>query len=390
MMLLCVCASFSMVSLNAEDVSEKGLTEKEAQAIQSKFVAEKIKAAQSSSMAQNAKKNKVVKDDLNMNYTLETFGSKPKEGWPAVISLHGGGTCPKPINDQQWKNQQHRYRNAMNQAKVNCLYVTPRAPRDVEPWHPYFFKALSELISQLVLCNEVDPNRIYVMGYSEGGYCCFRIMPSFIDRLAAIAPGGACDNPDLAPAENLMNIYFNMQLGQFDNGFKRITFAREYAKQLTELQKKNKGLYNFSFTEHKGFPHDCPDYHPKYAAIPQMLKHKRNPYPKQLVWNQGGWVPAQHFYWVSVDTAQMEKNKRLTAAVEAPNVIHVQTKDYTRFTLWLDDALVNLDKEVTVKVNQKQLFKGKVKRTEKAIKESYDLRGDLGYLSPAKLEIEIK
>lgn len=332
-------------------------------------------------------KNKVVnKDDLKMNYTLETFGKKPKNGWPVVISLHGGGTCPKPVNDGQWRNQQHRYRNAIQNAKLNCKYVTPRAPRDQEPWHPYFFPALEQLIEQMVFCEEGDPNHIYVMGYSEGGYACFRIMPSLMDKLAGIAPGGACDNPSLAPAENLFNIYFNMQLGGLDDGFKRITFARAYANSLKQLQQKNPGYYNFDFIDHKNRPHDCPDYLPKNAAIPKMLRHARNPFPKMIVWNQGGWKPAEHFYWLSILPQEAQKNKRLTAKVEG-QTISIASTDYSRLTLHLSDDLINLDQDVKVLWNGTEVFSGKVQRLASNLVKDYKARRDLGFWAPAHLSV---
>ena len=67
---------------------------------------------------------KITLNGNSLRYTQKVFGSAPKTGRSLWISLHGGGSAPASVNDQQWRNQLHLY-----QPKEG-YYVAPRAPTD--------------------------------------------------------------------------------------------------------------------------------------------------------------------------------------------------------------------------------------------------------------------
>ena len=47
----------------------------------------------------------ISNDSLTLPCACRTFGMYPKDGRSLYISLHGGGECPKEVNDEQWMNQ---------------------------------------------------------------------------------------------------------------------------------------------------------------------------------------------------------------------------------------------------------------------------------------------
>ena len=75
------------------------------------------------------------------------------------------GNAPARVNDGQWENQKRLYR------PKEGIYLAPRAPTNTwNLWHqghidPMFMR----LIENLVALQEVNPNRVYLMGYSAGG-----------------------------------------------------------------------------------------------------------------------------------------------------------------------------------------------------------------------------
>jgi len=103
--------------------------------------------------------------DKNLKWKDKHFGTKPKDGWNLYLSLHGGGGAPARVNDQQWENQIKLYQ------PPDSLYIAPRAPTDNwNLWHePHIDALFDRLIEDAVALGEVNPNRVYVMGYSAGG-----------------------------------------------------------------------------------------------------------------------------------------------------------------------------------------------------------------------------
>lgn len=68
---------------------------------------------------------------------------------------------------------------------------------------------LAFLIENMVLFENVNPNRVYVIGYSAGGDGIYQIGPRMADRWAGAAM--IAGHPNGAPADNLRNTAFTLQ-----------------------------------------------------------------------------------------------------------------------------------------------------------------------------------
>ena len=85
--------------------------------------------------------------------------------------------------------------------------------------------------------------------------------------------------------------------------------------------------------------------------------------------------------------------ERQGAAIEAvnhgDNTIDVTTRNVARFTVWLHPRMIDVAKPVTILVNGKQRFSGKVKPSLATALESYLRRNDWGLIYPMKAELTV-
>ncbi|MCA9258949.1 MAG: hypothetical protein KDA61_07105, partial [Planctomycetales bacterium] len=229
--------------------------------------------------------------DLKMPFTAKVFGKKPAEGRSLFLSMHGGGGAPKQVNDQQWQNQQRLYE------PDEGVYIAPRAPTDAwNLWHQtHIDDFFDRLIEDFVALEEVDPNRVYLMGYSAGGDGAYQLAPRMADRWAAVAM--MAGHPNDASPLGLRNIGFALFMGGRDAAYQRNAVAAEWRDRLAQLQADDPGGYRHQATIYpdKGHWMDRED----ASALPWMSQFRRDPRPDKVVWKQDD-VTHNRFYWLHV------------------------------------------------------------------------------------------
>ena len=305
-------------------------------------------------------------DNYTFKFDYKTFGEKPADGRSLYISLHGGGGTTKEVNDQQWRNQLRVYTPAEG------IYVAPRAPTDSwDMWHQdhidYF---LDRLIQAAIVFEDVNPDKVYIMGYSAGGDGVFQLAPRMADRWAAAAM--MAGHPGDATALNLRNIGFTIHMGGKDAAYKRNELARQWGVLLDSLQKNNPDGYRHEVTVHEGLPHWMN--RRDTVAVPWMAKFKRNPLPSKIIWQQDD-VKHEQFYWVKVPATKAKKSQELIITYKN-NEIDILKSAYDTVTIKLNDDMMNLNKKVTVRLHGEKIFANKLKRTLLPIWQSIELRTD--------------
>ena len=317
-----------------------------------------------------AKRNKemesrvITVNGFKMKFELKFYGKKPKEGWSLYFSLHGGGQTESAVNEKQWVRHQDLYK-----VKEGIVFI-PRSPTDTwNMWHQDHIDPLfNRIIQNMIMLYEVDPNKVYLMGYSAGGDGVYQLAPRMADRFAAAAM--MAGHPNETSPLGLRNLPFTIHMGENDTPYNRNKVAAEWKGKLKDLRNNDPEGYPHLVTIHqdKGHWMELLD----TVAITWMSTYRRDPFPKKVVWKQDD-VTHNRFYWLR-DENPTERSL-IVASIEG-QTIEIENTSVSDFTIMLNDSLIDMDKSVIVKYDGKEVFNATVPRTSTTILKSIREYGD--------------
>jgi predicted esterase len=170
-----------------------------------------------------------------MRYEYRKIGPRPEAGHPLYIALHGGGSAPTAVNDRAWNHMKIYYLSSV----TNGVYVAPRGVADTWNLHSVAasYPLYDRLIENMILFEGVDPNRVYLLGYSAGGDGVYQVSPRMADRFAA-ANMSAGHHNNVNPS-NLCNLPFLMQVGENDKAYGRNRATVHYNMRMDDLQQQH-------------------------------------------------------------------------------------------------------------------------------------------------------
>ena len=352
------------------------LTKKEASKAQ-EILVDAWKASLAKESEAELKANLIEIGDLKMKLYQEKFGTKPKDGWELYISMHGGGGAPARVNDSQWRNQKKLYKFKQG------IYVAPRAPTNTwNLWQQaHIDQFFDRLITDMIVSEDVNPDRVYILGYSAGGDGVYQLGPRLADRLAAAAM--MAGHPGDAAAESLRNLPFTIHVGENDRPYKRNEHAAKWKKKLADLHKQDPDGYINEVEIHKGKGHWMNK--EDAVAIPWMAKFTRNRFPDKVVWKQDN-IKQKRFYWLAVD--EIPKTKPLIVASRKGQKISIEKSEVDAVSVLVNDDMLDMDKEITLEWASKSVPSVKVNRTIGELATTLLERGDPGMMFSARIEIE--
>jgi poly(3-hydroxybutyrate) depolymerase len=314
-----------------------------------------------------------------MRFEFFVYGKKPTGGRSLYISLHGGGKAPEHVNDSQWNNQKRLYQPAEG------IYVAPRAPTNTwNLWHQGHIDGLfARLIENFIVLHNVNPNRVYLMGYSAGGDGVYQLAPRMADRFAAVAM--MAGHPNETSPLGLRNVAFTLHVGERDGGFNRNKVAANWKTQLAALRKADPKGYIHHVKIHAGLGHwmnrrDA-------VAVPWMARHTRNPLPARIVWKQDD-VRHPDFYWLAVPENETGGRPQITAMIEK-QLITLDGPAGKTVYVRLNDKLADLEQFVTVFANGKKIFTGNPKRTIALLAQTLSARHDPHLMFSAQIKVKL-
>ena len=336
-----------------------------------------------------------LEPNARMNFYLGAKGEKPQDGYPVFIYLHGSGP-----RENEWATG---LRLARMFQDGPSMYIVPQIPQEGE-WYRWWQRskqwAWEKILRILLSMPEVDKNRIYVFGISEGGYGSQRLASFYADYWAAAGPMAGGEPLVNAPVENIGNVPFSFLTGDKDYMFYRHLLTKTTGEKLDSMQRiyPNEYKHRVELIPDKG--HSI-DYTP---TTPWLAQHKRNAQPRHFIWEnlEMDGLKRNAFYNLQVLKEDDTFRTQYEFTANADNSIDLKVDAVKYNTTWKDprwgidmlfskgltpaqhghlrvflsDQIVDLSQKVTIRINGKQVFYGKVKASKKALKLSQKLWGD--------------
>ncbi len=371
--------------------------------------------------------------DKKMKFSESVKGQKPEQGYPFYIALHGGGAAGTWTNDSQWEAMKTYYLSGVNQG----IYSATRGVTDT--WNLHFvdesYPLYDELIQMMIATREVDPNRVYVLGFSAGGDGVYQIAPRMADRFAAANMSAGHHN--WIRFDNLYQTPFLMQVGQNDTAYKRNTVAVENDIALDGLAQERGGYTHEVFVHYKGSHNSWRDNdgsggaqkilkNPELwlsaaneetitrdtNAIHWLDQYVRNPYPSSIIWDPktnakrlrtaGGRYldpanetvlsrPNQLFYWLDLGSETLPEGSVLIKASydKAQNRIDLSgLTGINKIRVLLRSEMLDLSQPISVSVDGADLGLVTVQPNIKTMTRTLLERGDPSYQFEAEILIE--
>jgi transglutaminase-like putative cysteine protease/predicted esterase len=310
----------------------------------------------------------IMLGDKSLKWMEKSFGDAPGGKHSLWITMHGGGQGTAEENDRNWKGYYGRY-----EFPPGSINVAPRAPANSwDMWHVKWVDDLFDrLIADMVSQRGVDPNRVYLIGYSAGGDGVYQLAPRMADRFAAATM--CAGHPNSVTPEGLRNLPFFLYMGGEDSAYNRNVVVREFSAKMDVLQAADPQGYTHRLTVYPGLSHNMQGR--EAETIPRMTSLQRVAWPKRVVWKENDNFVHRRFYWLERAPEATGADEVYAAHVEG-QTITIETPATGRLSLRLSDSLLDLGQPVRVIAAGRTIFEGPVTRSLAAIAQSLQERQD--------------
>ncbi len=318
---------------------------------------------------------------------------QPTKEYGLVVCLHGAGFTGEAYLER-W------------QARLGGDYVLACPTVPMGAW---FTRGAEELVLATIRSVQqryhIDPDRIFLTGMSNGGIGTWVIGMHDAPLFAGIAPMASGLDSVLMPfLANLRSTPIYIIHGAKDEVMP-VELSRSITKELTRLG------YSFVYREHdREHPMAGGHYFPK-EELPELVNwfnaQRRNPFPTTVTVVR----EASHFQpfgWVRIDATdaiaafsedlvgkrddliKRREYARLNVSIVAPNRIEVQADRVQRYSLFLNDQLIDSSKPLVVLTNGQVSFEGLVTSSLETLLRQARVRQDFRQLFPIHLAIQVR
>jgi len=301
----------------------------------------------------------------------------PGKRIPVIITLHGDGETPGDMLNA-W-----RASGALEKISRECVLVIPKSD-NTRWWEPEMTRKLSLLVNELKNTFNVDTNRIYLNGFSNGAHGAWYFGLHSPDVFAAFAldsglpinaEGNKIDFDVLFNARNLPVFIMNGREDKTAPGIRIgvVISKLKDAKCPDIVHREFEGGHRIHAVDAWKNVYDW------------FKKHKRSVFPNSVAIYYDGMGPLNSF-WLELRNAQ--KGARASAQVR-DGQIEIKASGARQVTVYLSDELVNLNEKVTVRLNNARVFRGMVKRCPATALASCFERNDREMVYAASLTFDL-
>ncbi|MFC1562729.1 prolyl oligopeptidase family serine peptidase [candidate division KSB1 bacterium] len=310
----------------------------------------------------------------------------PSKSYPLVIGLHGATSTHVNflkrifgMSNKPGESDEEAIKYFRRFEPLDFIVATPygRGTRN-----SYYGIGEIDVLNVLELMKKaynIDINRIYLTGLSMGGDGTWSIGLHYPDIFAAISPVCAPSNPFLRRvdyiesydkkianlnssvniAENAFNLPVYIHHGDMDPTVV-VNHARDMVNRFKELGYYNK---NVRYAEYPGVPHSSWVHAYRDARMFEWFKKfERNPYPKHVIYKTGN-SKYNKAYWVKIDDfSKIREFAFIEGKIDGQN-IDIKVNNVDRYTLTLNDNLINTSYNVNVVTNGINVYNGRIPKS---------------------------
>lgn len=311
--------------------------------------------------------------DATMRYSVSVIGDKPQNGYPLYIAMHGGGSSDTPdANDEQWEIMQSYYSD-----NLDCgVYVAVRGVRDTWDTHfnPESYPLYDRLIRYMILTEDIDPNRVYLMGFSAGGDGVYAVGTRMADCFAAANMSSG--HPNGVSVLNLYNLPIQLQAGEFDEAYDRNNVTADYGMELDALQQHFGGFVHRTLIHY-----DCGHNYDDFGTDPlpvmsdpaqwrlsgdrsseyvdsyppdYMNDFVRDPLPPRVIWDlstRANSREIESFYYLSAPYST-DSGTLIAEIDDTENAVRIEVTDLNGpFSLLLNEDIVDFSRPVLLEID---------------------------------------
>jgi pimeloyl-ACP methyl ester carboxylesterase len=338
-----------------------------------------------------------AKESIDTPYGKATWIQNGRGGKKAglLVGLHGGGPGAGSSSEAA---------GAWN--IPGCLGMYPQGIRLVhDTWNTVhgerFVLTLLEIAKTQ---HEIDPDRVYVAGFSMGGTGSWFFAGRHPDLFAGAVPGAgvlmAAPKSQVPRKEdveslqhglvpNVRNLALSFFIGLADTNCMPGTFLY-VADRIEELKKADPGGYaKVRFASHPGLAHAFPPGEPR-ASLDFVASQRRDALPAKVVWENAtspfplpetdedrkvGRFVKRDFYWLHWERPA---DRTTIVATIADNVVDVDAGGAFAEDLWiwLRPPMIDPKKDVVVRLDGKEAYRGRPVPDVASVLESLDARLD--------------
>lgn len=323
-------------------------------------------------------------------------GDSPRRG--LLIGLHGGGEGAGDKGEAQgnW---------SAPLGKLDLVGVFPQAIQLVhDAWNTVEGERfVLSLVERAKRTYDLDPNRVFVAGFSMGGTGSWFLAGRHPHLFAASLPFSGVIFPDRRDGKvfaihhgivpNIRHVPLYYTAGAEDRQCPADTYV--FAEEMLKKLRADRDGYETHFRLVPGLAHAFPPGEPA-GAFGWLAGRARKAFPRTLTWEVArdpmpmpgeGRVPTRDFYWLRFEDPQDLQRTEAEIRGQEVRITVARHGEPLGLTLYLSAELLDVGREVAVLVNGRERFRGVLEPSLAAMIESLSARLDRSMVFTRRLEL---
>lgn len=311
----------------------------------------------------------------------------PATRWPVRVQLHGGVGRTPPAEGE---NDAPRPRRANRIAGESAIYVHPQGSADAAWWHFNQVDNLQTVLDRIKRKFNVDENRVYVTGVSDGGTGVYFLAMKMVTPFSAFLPLNGnmrvLATPDTrADGQLYPGNFVNRPFFIINGGQDPLYPVGAVAPHVVMMERAGAQV---EFRPQMSAGHDTSWWPTERYEFERFVRtHPRQPYPDRLTWETDRTDRYNRLHWLVVDRlapsgsdrplVDVNRYARPAGGPDQPmfprgkpsgrvdvvregNHFEASTRGVAQFTLLLSPDVLDLSRPVTVTVNGRSAYAGPV------------------------------